>query len=210
MNDQMGEPKKSGTAPGAVADDDRRELLRVDDRVLLEYWKVGEPPPATSLSPEGLSEETLGAIIRKPTVDLLTQGPGQGLHPELVPWLMKIDWVLELMLRTLDRMAPAGIAAPALTEVNVSGGGLRFKTARHFTVKDQLEMEIILPPFASIRTRAAIVRVCPEDAQGMHTVAVKFTTMTLEDKERLIRYVLQRQASHLRERHLDEAGGEHQ
>jgi len=208
MSESAKERDKAETGLGALADDERRELLRVDDRLLLEYWKVGDPPPAGPLSPEGLSEETLAAMIRKPTAEFLSHGPAQALHAELVPWLMKIDWVLELMLRTLDRLAPAGIAAPALTEVNVSGGGMRFKTSRRFTVQDQLEMEIILPPFASIRTRAAIVRVIPQDSQGLYTVAVRFSTITLEDKERLIRYVLQRQAARLRERHLDVTGGD--
>jgi len=207
MSESKGQEKTTGL--GAVADDERRDLLRVDDRLLLEYWKVGEPHPSTPLSPEGLSEETLTAMVRKPTAEFLTQGPGQALHPELVPWLMKIDWVLELMLRTLDRLAPQGIAAPALTEVNVSGGGMRFKTPRRFTVQDHLEMEIILPPFASIRTRADILRVEPQDARGQYTVAVKFTTIAMEDRERLIRYILQRQAARLRERHLDQTGTEH-
>ena len=197
------------TRTGAVAADERRDLLRVDDRLLLEYWKVGEPHPPTPLSPEGLSEETLAAIVRKPTAEFLAQGSGQALHAELVPWLMKIDWVLELLLRTLDRIAPQGIAAPALTEVNVSGGGMRFKTSRRFTVQDHLEMEIILPPFASIRTCADIIRVEPQDARGQYTVAVRFTTIAMEDRERLIRYILQRQAARLRERHLDETGAEH-
>lgn len=208
MNDRTREHAPEVSAFGALADDERRELLRVDDRLLLEYWKVGEPPPAGPLSPAGLSEETLAAMIRKPSADLLQQGPAQELHSALVPWLMKIDWVLELMLRTLDRMAPEGIAAPVLTDVNVSGGGLRFKTARRFTVYDQLEMEIIIPPFASIRTRADILRVLPQDSQGLYTVAVKFTTIPVEGKERLIRYVLQKQAARLRERHLDGGGGE--
>ena len=207
MSESKGQEEATGG--GVVADDERRDLLRVDDRLLLEYWKAGEPHPSTPLSPEGLSEETLAAMVRKPTAEFLAKGSGQALHPELVPWLMKIDWVLELMLRTLDRIAPEGIAAPALTEVNVSGGGMRFKTARRFTVKDHLEMEIILPPFASIRTQADILRVEPQDAQGQYTVAVKFTTIKLEDKERLIRYILQRQAARLRERHLDDNGAVH-
>jgi len=208
MSDRTEGRTEPSMSQGTVADDERRDLLRVDDRLLLEYWKVGEPHPSSPLSPQGLSEETLAAMVRKPTAEFLAQGTGQALHPELVPWLMKIDWVLELMLRTLDRIAPQGIAAPALTEVNVSGGGMRFKTSRRFTVKDRLEMELILPPFASIRTCADILRVEPQDAQGQFTVAVRFTTIATEDKERLIRFILQRQAARLRERHLDENGAE--
>jgi hypothetical protein len=205
-------PKKNmtdlATATGAALGDERRGLLRIDDRLLLEYWKVGEPPPVIPLSPCGLSEENLAAMINTPTAELLSQS--SEVPAVLLPWMMKIDWVLELLLRTLDRLAPQGIATPALTDVNVSGGGLRFKTTRRLAVLDQLEIEIILPPFAPIRTRAEVVRILSDDSclsGNSYIVAVRFTTMTAEDKERLIRYVLQKQAARLRERHLDETPG---
>jgi hypothetical protein len=196
------------TTAAAALGDERRELLRIDDRLLIEYWKVGEPPPVIPLSPCGLSEETLAAMINKPTTEVLSQG--SEMPSVLVPWMMKIDWVLELVLRTLDRLSPQGIATPALTDVNVSGGGIRFNTSRRLAVLDQLEIEIILPPFAPVRTRAEVVRVMNDDSRfpaDFYNIAVRFTTMTAEDKERLIRYVLQKQAARLRERHLDETPG---
>lgn len=208
MNDRPVGNDRPAIATDAMAGDERRGLLRIDDRLLLEYWKVGEPPPAVPLSPSGLSEETVAAMIGKPTTELLAQMQGQEAQSILIPWLVKIDWVLELMLRTLTRLAPDGIAMPSLTDVNVSGGGIRFLTPRRFTVYDHLELELILPPFAPIRTQADILRVSPQDARGNYTVATKFTTIRHEDQERLIRHVLQKQAAQLRERHLSPLTGE--
>src|SRR5579885_3102563 len=140
----------SNRAGGTALSDDRRELLRIDDRLLLEYWKVGEPAPQIKLSPAGVTEESIAAMMGTSPIEALATLQQPDIQTVLSPWLMKIEWMLELMLRTLARMAPEGIALPALTDVNVSGGGIRFKTPRRLTVHDQLEMEIILPPFAPV------------------------------------------------------------
>ena len=61
----MPDPKQS------FAVDDRREWLRIDDTLLLEYRVVGEPYVPTSVPDAAAVEETITTFISKPTNDLL-------------------------------------------------------------------------------------------------------------------------------------------
>ena len=110
----MPDPKQS------FAVDDRREWLRIDDTLLLEYRVVGEPYVPTSGPDAAAAEETITTFISKPTNDLLAFAQLHEGEALLVPWLKKIDWVLEAVLHRLVRMSKETIQLPRLTEVNIS------------------------------------------------------------------------------------------
>lgn len=211
-------PRQRATQP---VEDDRRELLRIDDRLLMEYWPVGEPaePGESRTLPQ--MDESIAAFIARPTSDLLAraaaEAPDQPVPVEatLAPWLIKVDWALELILKTLARMSPEGMAIPQLTEVNISGGGISFEASRRFEPGVKLELRIILPPFVPIATVAEVVRAVPvrrsdpatggRGGAGRFAIASRFTTISPEGRERLIRHILHRQAERLRARHTNAA-----
>lgn len=198
-----------------AADDDRRELLRIDDRLLLEYWRPGEAGSRTAV-PEAQADEAIKAFIARPTADLLArasaqspEGPG-ATEALLVPWLTKMDWALELILKALVRMHPQGLAMPLPVNVNISGGGLCFEAREPFQENECLELRLILPPFIPIRSTVEVIRVDPltgpdRGPEAAYLVAVRFTSISTEDRERVIRHILRLQAERIRAQHLNAA-----
>ncbi|MGH7233261.1 MAG: PilZ domain-containing protein [Nitrospiraceae bacterium] len=197
----LSEPKREMSGWEDVSSsDDRREWLRINDRVFLEYHLIGEASPSN----DAAREDMISMFIAKPTEDLLARihkGEGDSV---LVPWLMKIDWVLELMLRSLLRRDPEGMAIPRLTEVSLSGGGICFAMTECVGVGDQVDLRLILPPFTPIKARAEVIRVGTMDGDTRtHAVATHFIDISSDDREHLIHHILHLQAERLRTRHSD-------
>lgn len=183
-------------------ENERRELVQIDDCLLLEYRKDGEQDE-TVPPEERLADEAITTFLAKPSAELLALSEGNEAQSLLLPWLMKIDWTLELVLKGLARLTPGGIRMPRLTNVNISGGGIRFTASRRFEKHDILDLRLILPPFVPIQTKAEVLRAVPKrDGSQAWEVAARFTTLNLEDRERLIRHVLHVQAERLRARHM--------
>jgi hypothetical protein len=194
----MHEPKK------AVVVDNRREWLRIDDCLFLEYQLVGEISCPVSIPSGRAAEEMITTFIRKPTEDLLATAHFHDAKSMLVPWLKKIDWVLESILQRLVRVSKEGISLPKRTDVNISGGGISFAIPRRFQEKDQLDLRIILPPFTPIQARVEITRVTAMEGEQETSdwyTATRFMQITQDDHECLIRHILHIQAERLRARH---------
>jgi hypothetical protein len=193
----MPEPKKAAVV------DDRREWLRIDDCLFLEYQLVGEMSCPVSIPGDRAAEEMIATFIRKPTEDLLAAAHSHDAESTLVPWLKKIDWVLESILQRLVRMSKEGISLPKRTDVNLSGGGISFVIPRRFQEKDQLDLRIILPPFTPIQARVEITRVTAMESERETDdwyTATRFMQITQDDHECLIRHILHVQAERLRAR----------
>lgn len=181
-----------------IASENRREWLRLDERLLFEYWPVGEESVSSSdgLAPAGDAE--IAEFLSKPTTDLLARLPVQESEPVLAPWLMKIDYVLTLVLKTLLRLHPEGVPLPRLTDVNISAGGLSFPSTRSFGPGELVDVRLILPPFTPIHARAEVIRVTADQVASGLLVAVKFVDISPDDQERLIKHILSVQAKRVR------------
>lgn len=195
--------KPQADSQGVGLGDERRDLVRIDDKLLLEVGLAGEPPETPSCGSDETTEAAIAALISRPTQELLASQQDSEMGAFLGPWLMKLDWTLALMLKTLAKMSPEPVAMPRVVEVNISGGGLSFKSSRLFQQGDLLDVRLILPPFVPILAKAEVIRV-PLSSQGAacHTVAARFVSIKPEDRERLIRHIFQVQAERLRTRFL--------
>ena len=180
--------------------DERREWLRIDDRVLLEYRLLTETVdvPTSGLPPA--TNEAITAAIAKPTADLLLRSGEQLAQSPLLPWMMKMDWLLEVILKTLATMQPDGIAIAQVADVTLSGGGIGFISPRKFAVDDILSLKVILPPFTPIHTTARVIRSTLAKDGMQCDIASEFTQISPDDREHLIRHIIQRQAEQLRGR----------
>ncbi len=186
--------------PVQVPSDDRREWLRIDDRLLLEYRPADDSPDAPLPDELRATPESISAAVAKPTADLLARS-GDALQDSLlVPWLKKIDWLLELTLKTLAVTQPQGLSMARVTEVNLSGGGVSFAAQRQLETGQELALKLILPPFTAISTIARVIRVKPGRRSGEFDVATQFTSIAPDDQESLIRHILSTQAERLRAR----------
>jgi hypothetical protein len=184
-----------------IKNDERREWLRIDDRLLLEYRLHDEPaevmnrylPPATG--------DTIATAVAKPTLDLIVRAGESFASSPLLPWVSKIDWMLETILKSLAKGHPGSVHIARLTDVDISAGGLGFDTPRQFKPDDLLVLKVILPPFSMIEATARVIRVTPDEkgAKGFH-VATQFLELGGDEQEMIIRHILHVQAERLRAR----------
>jgi hypothetical protein len=172
--------------------EDRREGVRVDDRVLLEYWLVTDV---------GHTTNTFRRFAQIPLPISPETGESLRLDPLVVQWMSKIEWTLDAILHTLEHQSPRPSAA-RLMDVNVSGDGVRFLPERPLAEGDMIDLRMVLPPFIVVEARGEVMQMRPkaECLDPSHTVVVRFTDIAEEDREKIIRYVVQRQAE-LQRRH---------
>src|SRR5438105_11831165 len=123
--------------------EDRREGVRVDDRVLLEYWLVTDA---------GHTTDTFRRFAQIPLPISPETGESLRLDPLVVQWMSKIEWTLDAILRTLEHQSPRPSAA-RLMDVNVSGDGVRFLPERPLTEGEPIDLRMLLPPFIALSPR---------------------------------------------------------
>ena len=180
--------------------DERREWVRIDDRVLLEYRLLTDPVEGPPPGIPPVTQAAIAAVISKPTSDLLLRSGEQLTESPLLPWIRKVDWVLETIVKTLAKMQPEGIAIAQVADVTLSGGGIGFLSPRHFAVDDALSLTIILSPFTPIHTTVRVIR-SAQAKDGIHyDIATEFIQLNPDEQEHLIRHIIQTQAERLRGR----------
>ena len=184
-----------------IKNEDRREWLRIDDRLLLEYRRADESLEAMNQFLPPATEESIATAVSKPTIDLLVRAGETFAGSPLLPWVSKIDWMLETILKSMVKSHPGSVAIARLTDVDISAGGLGFDTPRDFQADDLLMLKVILPPFSMIDTMAKIIRVTPleQGKAGFH-LATQFVDLGGDEQELIIRHILQVQAERLRTR----------
>ena len=190
----------SSTKTTKALSDERREWVRIDDRVLLEYRLLSDPAEGPIPGALPISQEAISAAVAKPTSDLLLRSGEQLAESPLLPWIMKVDWLLEVIVKALAKMQPDGIAIAQVADVTLSGGGIGFLSPRKFAVDDLLKLKIILPPFTPIHTTARVIRSALAKDGMQYDIASEFTDLIPDDQEHLIRHIVQAQAEKLRAR----------
>lgn len=187
-------------AQAGIAADNRREWIRIDDRLLFEYRLVEEKGDRGCLPREAVTEEMIAAAVEKPTSELLARSGDVLTNAALVPWIMKVDWLIEVILKALAKAHPGSIDLARVTNVNISGGGIGFVSPGQFHAGDRLALKLILPPFTPIHAVAKVLRSAPPPGGDGFVVAAEFVEMSADDQEHLIRHILQVQAEQLRAR----------
>lgn len=181
-----------------VKADERREWIRIDDTLLLEYRLSGESASASFREQPSVTTDMIAAAVGKPTADLLARSGDTLGESALLPWVMKVDWLLEVILTTLAKAHPGCMEIARMTQVNISGGGISFVSPRPFTAGDRLELKIILPPFVPIHAVAQIIRSSPDPQGQGFALATEFVDLKADEQDELIRYIIHAQAERLR------------
>ena len=190
----------TSSAPSTSAADERREWIRIDDRVLMEYQVLAETGTAVPVEATSATPEMIAAVVTQPTADLLARTGESLIGSPVLPWIMKVDYVLEVILNSLAMTHPASVTMARPMDVNLSGGGVGFVSPREFTAGGQLAIKMILPPFRLIQVLTKVIRSIPQaDGQGF-SIATEFVDLKADDQEHLIRHILQTQAERLRAR----------
>ncbi|MDF0675085.1 MAG: PilZ domain-containing protein [Nitrospira sp.] len=198
----MASPVTSPSVPSKDSADERREWIRIDDRVLMEYRLLTDTGTVNSVETGSTAPEMISAAVTKPTADLLARTGESLIGSPVLPWIMKVDYLLEVILNSLATIAPSSVVMARLTNVNLSGGGVGFASSREFAVGDRISVKMILPPFTPIHTVAEVIR-STSDPQGQGWIlATEFVEISANDQEHLIRHILLTQAERLRARRI--------
>ena len=175
----------------------KRGHIRIDDYIFFEF-NLLERDEYNRIKDDYIAKTK--AIDKKlaPSISPLTQGvterkeeEGRGeADPALVSMLVNLDKKLDLIIDLLDEKGERKKSLKEKTrKVNIGGAGLRFQTEREFQKGDFLELTV--PALGEV-TRVE------RNERGYFTTAVKFNVINEDDRDRIIRYVFQKQREHLR------------
>lgn len=164
----------------------------------MEYRLVTDGEASIPVELGRATSESIAAAVGKPTLDLLARSSEIMVDSAVLPWIRKVDYLLEVILNALATSQPTSVTMAHPMEVSLSGGGIGFISMREFAADDQLSVKLILPPFTMIRAHVKVIRAVPEpDGQGF-TIATEFVDLAPDDQEHLIRHILHVQAQRLR------------
>ncbi|MBE9528977.1 MAG: PilZ domain-containing protein [Proteobacteria bacterium] len=159
----------------------RREHARCDDRISLFYAPIDTEDEAHESSAESIFD------------GLVT---GADDNPRLYKLLFDIDQKLNLLLKHMSDSD--GFALPEATDVNISGGGLRFVSKESFTEGALLRIKTVLPNLAGkVDLKCEVVRSTAKE-NGTYEVAVKYLDLSEATREIIIKYIFATQRKQLR------------
>lgn len=187
-------------APTSTSQDERREWIRINDRVLMEYRLLLESGHTLPVEAGAPTADMISTAVGKPTADLLTRSGDSLVGSPVLPWIMKVDYLLEVILNALAAGRPDSVAMARPMDVNLSGGGVGFVSDRELSIGDQLAVKLILPPFILIKATIRVIRAMPQAGGQGYAIATEFVDLKPDDQEHLIRHILQAQAEQLRAR----------
>ncbi len=183
----------------SVPDDDRRQNFRVDvplslsvDLPLALSYESVDPLAAQAAHWQwnelAVSPDLVKGIVAQ--ADLATQ------EPLLLQLLVRIDWLLTSVMKTLGKDTAMKESLPEFMTANLSGSGIRFPARREYQVGGHLALRIVLRPFVPIQAVGKVLRVYPvtlDQDQRFETACV-FTEISADDREAIIRHILRSQA----------------
>ena len=166
--------------------ENERSYFRVQARILVRY--------------RPLAAGEFDTIRRE--IETVRQDP-EGLDAVMVGWMRGLEAKLDLILSHLDPSVPAPLGPRDLTDVEISGSGMRWATKESVEVGSDLLIELQLPGLVTRRVRA-IARVIrciePRGEQSDRHVAVSFRVIDEDDRQAIVRFANDVQRVFLRSR----------
>jgi len=174
---------------------EKREFFRVEGRVRLHYKKI------SSESQELEPHDQLGQVSQAKSQENeretlpLDQMPLDALLREILKRIMAMEERLDALWNFFSTRWPAEELQLLPALVNISGCGMSFPTKEKFQVGDKLEVTLELPmsPGHLIRLCGEVVHILEPDGRGPYQTAIKFLSVSESDRERIVRYTLDRQ-----------------
>ncbi len=180
---------------------ERRNYLRMQDEVILRYRLLPTAEDGAAACCEQVDRFTLAAGFLARTQSL--RPLWQSIHnqsPEIAKYLSALDEKLNQIAQLFMLQELEGEASPC-REVNLGAGGLGFDSSQPLPVGAVLEVRMVLP--ASLLGLIALARVlrCEPREGGTYWTAVEFTEIREQDRDLLVRHLLNRQLEARRQAH---------
>ena len=187
--------------------DERREYFRIDDEVALDYRLIGEGEA------EQLREKIKSRVVDRFTVaSSFTATSRQMTHvihkvqnqsPELARCLQAIDQKLN-MIAQLFVSEEMDLHEQSTREVNLSAGGISFRSQQKIRIDSLLELRMVLfPSLVGILTVSRAVqceRVNDANLKFPWQISVVYEHLRESDRELLVRHIMSKETQQLRSR----------
>ncbi len=194
--------------------DDRRRYFRINDNVILNYRVVDQASmelgviqlKSNRMGREHSQSALLGMETRLQELIMLI-GRGSPHVAEALDLLNKKTSLVERMLNAERDNIDDGTLQRPSSEVSLSAGGLSFDSDTALDDGEYLEVELILlPEYTYIKAYGKVVSCSREEGQEPLRIGVDIEYMREDDREEMIRHVLNRQTQLLMEKRLNEQG----
>lgn len=189
-------------------DRERRQYFRIEDSVRFDYKLISpaelerrlKQDRDTEMADEFTAISSLQAIGQEMT-GVLRKIETEA--PDIARYLKAMDRKIELLARSLLNKDENLLDQPAKA-VNLSASGISFDAAEPLDVGSLLEIRLLLlPDYVGMVIYGEVVgceTAVAENQQQAFCTRVNFTHLREEDRDVLIRHVLQRQSEYLRRR----------
>lgn len=87
----------------------------------MEYRVLTDAGTAVPVETGSTTPEMISAAVTKPTADLVARAGESLIGSPVLPWIMKVDYLLEVILNSLAISQPASVSMARPTDVNLSG-----------------------------------------------------------------------------------------
>jgi len=188
-------------------DDERREYFRIKNWIILNHQSIDsleEVSEQESLNDSTTSQVGLLQQLNQLTVESesylssLTDKQSQ-LGDCLVNLNKRVDLLTQFAIQLLNR------DQQSLTEADISGGGLRFKSTQNYPIDQLIKLDIVLiPECLGVEACARVVYCVPFKEADLYEVALTFVKLSENDREAIIKHIFAIQSKQLRDQPEDQ------
>ena len=185
--------------------DERREYFRIDDEVVLDYRLIDEDAVAPLV--ERIQARVPDRFTAASSFAATSRQMGQVMHkvqnqsPELARCLQAIDQKLNLLAQ-LFVTEEIHIDQQPTQAVNLSAGGIAFRSQQEIRTGSLLEMRIVLfPSLVGILNVSRVIhceRINDGNTQYSWQIAVAYEHLRESDRELLVRHIMTKETRRLR------------
>ncbi|MCX8050166.1 MAG: PilZ domain-containing protein [Methylohalobius sp.] len=180
---------------------ERRRYFRIEDEIVLTYRPIAaEDMPAS----EQLTSRLVDQFSVTAALEYLGQESQVQLRriqrdsPEVAKYLELLERKIELLAQAFMIHHNRLLHQPTC-QVNLSASGIAFNTEQALTEGQILELKMVIPPaLVGILTFGKVIY-CRPQGESDYRAGVDFLDLRAQDREFLIRHVVKRQLSLLRE-----------
>ncbi len=181
---------------------ERREYFRIKNWIIINHERVESAQESALMNDSATQTSPRIALLQQLTqlendneayLGSLTDKQSQ-LGNYLLNLNKKVDLLTRFVIQSLDNQLQD------LTEVDISGGGIRFKTHEAFELEELVKLEIVLvPECVGFIAYGRVVDCNPVESSDMHDIALIFVKLKESDRDAIIRHVFALQSQQLRQ-----------
>lgn len=181
--------------------EDRRENVRVKDRLQLAYKLLG------SEDISGCDAESFFPHIWNKYPSYLSVEESEEVNSRILPHIIELHRKIDILAELLSHENRLQVEVPLECEVCISASGVGLNIGESSTPGQKIALCIVLPfvPPAGIFligevTRSNISEHAAYNGKTMYDTGINFVSIKEDDREKLIKYIFKRQRDILRDR----------